>query len=382
VSDFMIYNWTYDDIKKDFDVIKKFINEEKDSNKKNYYKYILNKMEEEYSCIFVSEHLPKLSSQSYMIDLNSDYLSNKRYYEFINIFDEIINSNDELFNMCCDKYLSIRKFESYMIPDKKCVEMVSSVFMNLDEKFSKIYNKFYKNIGTSLKFAPHLDNIDDDVSDGFSIFISILNKHYILVRDELGISKPINLAHECGHVLALDYNSENYYNTLNNFFDEIPSLFFEMIFEYENAYKYDSLSTSLFNIEKIYSLKDSTDKMLLHDCLINEWINNNYEVNNNLLNILSNKHDINRCDFFDLVKSSICSNGKYIVGYVVALNLFHIYKQDKKEAFKLLRTLLKLQYKDAYIVINQIINYDYVNEEVYTLLKTASEDVQKKLTLK
>jgi hypothetical protein len=378
----MTYNWTYDDINKDIENIKKIINEENDSNKKNYYKYILNKMEEEYSCIFVSNHLPKYSSQSYMIDLNSDYLSNRRYYEFINIFDEIINNNDELLNTCFDKYIGIKKIDSYMIPDKKCVSMVNDVFMNLDEKFTKIYKNFYKNIDTSIKFSKKLDTIDEDVSDGFNIFISILNKHYILVRDELGIRKAINLAHECGHVLGIDYIPENYYNTVNNFFNEIPSLFFELIFEYESANKYDFFGTSLFNIEKLYFLKDSTDKILLHDCLIDEWKNNDYEVDNKLLNILNKKYEINRNDFYDLVKSLICDNGKYIIGYMVALNLFHIYKQDKNEAFKLLRTLLKLQHKDAYIVINQIINYDYINEEVYTLLKTTSEDVQKKLTLK
>ena len=378
----MIYNWTYDDIKNDLEKIKKIIDDEKDSNKKNYYKYILNRMEEEYSCIFVSNHLPKLSSQSYMIDLNSEYLMNNRYYEFINMFNDLLNKNDKLFNLCCDKYLSLKHIDSYMIPDKKCVEMVSDVFTNLDEKFSNIYKNFYKNINTSIKFSKKLDNIDEDVSDGFNIFISILNKNYILVRDELGISKPINLAHECGHVLAINYCPENYYNTINTFFDEIPSLFFELIFEYEYSYKYDSLSTSLFNIEKIYFLEDSTDKILLHDCIVEEWKNNNYEVNNNLLNILNNKYKINRNDFLNIIKSSICTNGKYIIGYVTALNLFHIYKQDKNEAFKLLRTLLKLQYKDSYLLINQIINYDYINEEVYTLLKTASEDVQKKLTLK
>ena len=258
--------------------------------------------------------------------------------------------------------------------------MVSNVFFNLDDKFSELYNEFYKNINYSVKFSNKNDEFTDN--DGCFMYVGLVDKSYILVKDEKGISKPINLAHECGHMLSYRYNIEKMYKRKDEFLTEVPALFFELIFDYECASKYDSLSTSIFNLEKYYFITDECDKILNHEDIINEWSNNNYEINNNLYNNLKEKYNISRNEFIKYSKSDLDYNGKYVIGYIVALNLFHIYKQDKHFAFSLLRTLLNMQDIDTYLSVNHLINYDYVKEELDILLNVASQDIQKKLTLR
>ena len=374
----MIYDWSYEDIKKDIDKINKIINNEENMYKKSLYKYILDRIEEEYSCVLVNNHLPKMGMQTYMIDLNSSYLSNRRYYELIDNLNVIINNNEKLYNDILVYYLNNKK-ESYSISDKKCVEVVSEVFLNLDSKFSNLYREFYKNIDKSVKF----DNSDDcEDYDGFCINIGILNKNYVLIKEKKGMPKCINFAHECGHVLAYRLDPYKVYKTHDEFLEEVSSIFFELVFEYEYSYKYDSLSTSIFNFETYHSILSVNNKLLSHKRIIDEWINNDYEVTDNYYSILKDKYNLNRKDACDIIKCNIVSEGKYNIGYLVALYLLHKYKQDKNEALMLLRTILNMREKDSYIVINQLLNYDYINEEVNVMLNSVKEDMKKRLTLR
>ena len=372
--------WTYDDIKKDIDGSRKIIDLEKNIHKKELYKYILDKTEEEIFCTMTDSLLPNDTLKSSMFNLKNSYIANNRYYEIINKFGNIIKQNEKLFDECFNIYCNLDDIEYANISNRQCIDMVSSIFLNMDNKFSKLYSEFYKNIYSSVRFT----NDDNELHgiDGFCIYIGLLDKSYILVRDDIGVAKPISLAHECGHMLSYKFNAEKSYKRKDEFLTEVSSLFFEMIYTYENAYNYDSLNTSLFNLEKYYFMLSECNKLLFHKYIIDEWTSNNYEINKILYSNIKNKNNINRKEFIDIVRSNIDFNGKYIIGYVVALYLLHIYKEDKNSAFMLLRIMLNLQDNDTYLSINNLIDYNYVNDELDIMLKTIFKDVQKKLTLR
>lgn len=93
---------------------------------------------------------------------------------------------------------------------------------------------------------------------------------------------------------------------------------------------------ALSSLGKFSGINIYSKKLLQHKLIIECWQNNDYEVDKNFYGDLRN-NKINRNQFKESINTDIEDEGAYVVSYMVALELFSIYKQDKKSALQILK---------------------------------------------
>ena len=93
--------------------------------------------------------------------------------------------------------------------------------------------------------------------------------------------------------------------------------------------------------------------------VVNLWKDNNYAYNRELLKTLKEKTGLTQNVVKNILNTSITDNGTYIFSYAIAVKLFRIYKQDKKEAIRLLKKIIAIPYdKIIEVELRKIIRVD------------------------
>ena len=206
------------------------------------------------------------------------------------------------------------------------IELVDEFYKSITKEIYNHYKKFNKNF---IKFDPR-----KDVDDGSIYSFPILNKKYIEVGTKGDKRKMLHtLAHECGHAVGDFINPERVMN--DDFFDEIESLFFELIGEdffskelNDNAFKDYQRST-------MYGFYQNTKDTLSYKNAISK-VFNNMGGNKKPLDLLDEYLDRDGVEDVDIE-----GNVKYIFSYIIALELYETYRQDKEQAIYLLKKLIK-----------------------------------------
>ena len=211
------------------------------------------------------------------------------------------------------------------LSNKDVVELVDEFYKSTTKEIYDYYKKYDKNF---IRFDPK-----KDVDDGSIYSFPILNKKYIEVGTMGDKRKMLHtLSHECGHAVGDFINPERATN--DDFFDEIESIFFELIgdeffgkelnndifkdYQRETMYGYyvttkDTLSYKSV-LTKVFAKINGKNKPLeLVDDYLNEDGNDDIDIENSV---------------------------KYIFSYIIALELYDIYRQDKELAIHLLKKLV------------------------------------------
>ena len=371
--------WTFNDIEEDIKKIKEIVDNENDLYKKVQYKFLYDKLLEEFSIYRYNISGVRLTTQELLNEQYRIYSANGRYYELIEILNSFMTKN----KLLCESILSnflLATIDEKEISNGECISLVNDFYTSTDDKFSKLYINMAKS--TSINFVKKNHMLESSNFDGFCLYVGVLNKHYILVRDEVGIRKVINLSHELGHGIASEYNPMYVYKFLDEFSIEYPSMFFELAFSQTVTHNINPLETALFNMEKYEFYKELVGAFLKHKLLIDEWISNGYNMDNNYYRKVKDKYGLNRSDVRYILSLQITDEGKYITGYMMALNLLNIYKQDKKEALILLRMLLNSTSVDTYMSSIPLFgDFKRVEVELTNILKQTEEDSKKRLLL-
>ena len=197
----------------------------------------------------------------------------------------------------------------------------------------KIYGYYSKMEKEQDKYLNLLDELG--TGEGNTYSVPFLNKRYIWVGTE-GSNKDMlsTLTHEYGHGIATFINPFRYAN--NDFFIEIESLFFEYIgldYYYHATndpfyknYLEDMINYNYWEARKIIALKKSNDKTF--NFMTDE------ESANKLCNRFMRKEKI---DFGSINPERTM---KYLFSYIIAVELFETYKEDKELAFNLLEKIV------------------------------------------
>lgn len=252
------------------------------------------------------------------------------------------------------------KEKEFKLSNKDLIEILNDFFKNAtDKKTYELFLKIYKDNKKSI----HIIN-KENYYPGDTLYIEYFNKTYIQIYKSNTFDDITTLAHEFGH--AIQYNTNyniNYFKNLSAYV-EIISVFFELLaneYFYKTEFKNNAILSEydLF-IDNIGSCKDLKEEFkILNKVSIKDYENKlilKERINNYIKEL-----PINYINYFiDLIPSDFYI---YSFAFIVASNIYNIYKKDKEFAFLILYEIINIDLR-----INA---YEYYQElEKLDLLKT------------
>ena len=220
------------------------------------------------------------------------------------------------------------------LSDDELIGLTHDFYKSTDKYFYNKYLSFEKNKDRVLNI-----NRDKDCEEGFILAFPISHSKYIEVgADGFSESILVSLAHEIGHYIGSKINEGRYF--AEDVFVEIESLFFELI---SNEYYYKVLGNKKFKenlIDHAYSYHDYAKRIMAYKRVHDKVFEDLYKLDKpyEYFGTLSKQDK----DFKDI---DVDYRMKYLVSYLVATELFEIYKDDKEKALHLLREIIKPNHK-------------------------------------
>lgn len=378
----MLKNWTEESKQKDIDKLLELAKGEKNPIKRAYIMQVIDKTRRNFESEKMGDFVLKKTYNQLLIDLLEEFIGQQRYYallyKFSELFEEyemVIQTNVETLNS-----IDTNSYEKNL-SDSEAFTLVHDFFMDTDDTFSKLFSKYINDKYTTIKFSKDEPLLNEYNCDGLDFFIDILHKNYILVRDKDGYYKSSILAHEIGHALSFLYEPKSHYTYQNTFLNELPSLFFELAFNNDVVGKLCSMSSAEHALSSLENRIGDTEYILLHELIIDEWKANEYKANNDFYRNIKYGHGLGKSAVLKAIHTSIIDDGEYIFSYMLALHLLNIYRQDKKEALKMLRCILKSYNEDSLITINTVLpNMNGIRSEIDLINTNFEKEVVKLLT--
>ncbi len=376
----MKYNWCYNDIEKEINKLSVMAKEEKDLIKKSYYLRVIDQV----SCLLVNNKDVRITNNQKMNEIINSFNYYCRYYSLIDLYNSTLYKYNKKTERIVNTYDSIEEpelFDYRYITHDEALALNYEFFSKTDEEIFKYFNILYKDRYKSIKFSKNDPTLRDTKDDGNCLFIDGVRKNFININDIQGLSKVVNLAHECGHAVANLFIG-NIYDVKDDFLTELASIFFELAFHNDIGENIDSFENTLLQFEKMNYFNYISDSLLCHQELIESWKYNEYNVSTNFYRYLKDKYKLKKYDVKECLNTNIETSGPYIISYMVALELLHIYKENKKEAMNILkRILIKIKSNDSLDIISEFIpNFTNFNLEIEQLQdKTEREFIKKKI---
>lgn len=346
----MRYFWDDKTLYKASEKLAKLINSTKDEVEKaqlrTYYD-ALNNFYYAYYC-GITENV-SLSNQRRMISIGNDFTGYSRYYSIVqNFYKSGQDIEDRLYkwDSIVDNAIlkgKIEPIKSKKISHERTISLVKSFYESFDyelfEHFMKIYNDRY----TSFHFSDPIGYMGSFAnSSGDCLFVGGINKNFINVQNSFGSKKVTDTIHECGHGISNFINPLASVDETENFFCEVESIFPELVALFTNYGDFDSLESAVNNYDCLTTYYSCAKNLTLHECLFSAWEDNEYKVDKNFFDSISSKYKISKKSFKSILETSITFDGLYVLSYATALELYHIYKSNKKEALELYKEIIRI----------------------------------------
>ena len=321
----MKYYWDSKNLREDVKLLEKMFEEEKDIRKREDLLFYIA----EAKSLILDEEAP--SSEE-----DNDYFNTMT--NLVPLFEPYYSYIDEY----------RKTFDSYI--DELIIDEPSKKKMNLKkEEMMELIREFYGSVGGFL--YPHFDKLfkerhnmirfqKEDLEYATTIIVPGLNKPYMTI-EEPNAKNYRNilsmLVHELGHGISAQICPERYLRD-DSFLKEIETTFLEFI---SNDFFAKELSDDAFyedEVERIVGGHSTAEDILLSK----RAVDLRYELGNpskeKILKII--KDDILRSIIETKGDLSLDDDIKYLFSYIVAIELYEIYRQDKKEALNILKEII------------------------------------------
>lgn len=337
----MKYWWDSKDLRKDLKELEKMFNKETNPKEKEIMSFYIWHTKN----LIIDEELEAFNQESEESYL--DYLSRtvplfEIYYPYITHYKKTVS-----------KFLS-NNYELYsedtrQLSHDAIIELVHEFFKSTN---FNIYNKFleiYKRKHKLIRF------LNDDELEGKMIFVPGVNKPYISLTNNTSNYKEalINTTHELVHGITALINPERYVSN-DCFYSEIETTFFELIANdyFSNQlndrgfydYERKRIEAEYYIADEILEYKNLVDRRFIlgnpsEDEFL-EMVSNNYQKQLLITNPETN---------FEI-------DIKYLFSYIVAIELYELYKKDKNSAFEVLNEIIaKSKYESEYTNITRMV---------------------------
>ncbi len=223
---------------------------------------------------------------------------------------------------------------------KDIIELLHDFFKNgtnkeIYELFSKIYKENIKNIH-------FLDNFETNYL-GETIFLDYFKKTYIQVFKRNSFEDLTTFAHEFGHAIQFNLNFKNSLFKELNTYIEIISVFFELIcneyFAKTELKKPSTINSYYILDENLENAKNLNNEFILLNAISITPFENKIQLRKNIDELAEN---LSQDDVNNIMYLKPGSDYIYVFAFLVATNLFTIYKMDRDKAFYLVNKIINL----------------------------------------
>lgn len=358
----MYYSWGNKDFVKSLSLLRKMIASETNEDKKYYLESILAHESNLYFTEFdaSSIYIKDPSNKEKLLNIASNLNFYEREYKVLASYAEML---DSIFGSIEELTPDVESFDEEItrtyVKHDELLEIAKDIIGNMDDEFYKIYMNFYKDRFKSVKFYGVDDPLAKAEVNGDSNYIDQVNRIFVRVKNSIGVDKIACFLHEFGHITSMVTNPQKWHLCSSSFYDEIESTFFELVamFEIRGDFPEDQINLYLYDF--LFSKMDDLNILNWQRVVVNLWKDNNYAYNPELLKTLKEKTGLTQNVVKNILNTSITDNGTYIFSYAIAVKLFRIYKQDKKEAIRLLKKIMAIPYdKIIEVELRKIIRVD------------------------
>lgn len=368
----MRYRYTDEDIKKDIEVLEEMMDKSKN---KAYYKKIIDDITTSLNETYLCNIIVNQPNNAAMFDLLDKYYKDKRYYDLLELFGlETRADTARLY-----KEAMFTEFQQEYYKHEDCMTIVHDFYKNLDSELYDAFLNIYNNRYKTIRFNRDVDPVNGMESDGYCMFVDKLYKNYITVRSEYGINKLISLAHECGHGIFNILNPKAYTLRIDHYSTEIATLFLEQVFSYEVLNALAPFESAYINLENLNDNRVKAYYLGCHDRMIESWKECNNKVDKYFFRSVKDKTKLTREQTLEAMALSICDDGIYLVGYMVSLELFNMYKKDKEKTLYLLKQMEAAKPCDTLIMLDKYMpKYTHIGEEIDSINENMCKQLLKR----
>ena len=341
----MLKKWNVKDVIRQQKMLQTLIDKETDLTRKDYLTYVL---EDTNSFIRqMTEDMPEYRSLRVNKLYNTffDTISHQRYYSIVSDFlfslddkAEEIQVADDLVDKRLKPKNNYKNLGSIKATPEEVFAHTAEFYKAIDPEIRDWFLEVEKN--SLLAVSKRSNSILENDCNGITYFIDGVKANLIIVRRNETEKMYGTMVHEYGHAVKniVDPTAVNYEGY--DLFDEIPSIFMELLAYEENMPGYskemmDYLKYRAFGI--YFNFAYQLDN---HAYIAYQYERANYETTSTFYRRLKSEEDIDIEDYRKSLDRTIFDDGAYVLSYITALELLHIYREDKREALKLFKKIL------------------------------------------
>jgi len=375
----MNYYWGKKAFLEEIKKIKDMIEKETNPEKLAFLRSSLNSTRNLYFQTFEDISAPKNKLYNSLYDAAMTYSTYPEYYSLVSKFsDSLLDYQDKFSSI--ETLLDLRtngngdfnKIGDCFISKERNVSLVKLFYENLDDELNSYFQEIYKDRYSSIRFlsSNYEGKILDSNDYGIDYYINATKKNFIAVRNTQNIGANVCLTHECGHAIHNLMNPEKNYWDTDYLLWELPSIFMELLNLEENVGNFDEKIINVYKYSTLCRYYDFADVFSEQVNFIKYWKKFKYKYDKDTISKINEFYPKEIID--DLFQSGFSDSITYPVSYILALELLHIYKQDKKEALKILKKLMTMpDMFDSYTYANSILEFN-------NNAKTECEDILNK----
>ncbi len=385
----MEYNWGIKDLKEAKEKLKIILKKEKNKNTKNYIKSLIKRLndyiaEEELSLHPSQEKISVPEEVAYdqtLANIEYDLSSCHEYYSLVSFFahttDAMQDKIEEIESILSQRLTpddGYSKITGATITNEKALSLTSQFYNGFSPELSLVFQNAFAQRNSSIRFV---DNVEEDCVAN-STYIDIVKRYFISITKTDDLSKLYTFIHEYGHVISYILNPKSMYFSSEFAFDEVASLFPELVAQYENIGNYDKAQVAFESYVTFILYRNKAINLDAHRYFIKLWNDNNRNTDDTYMEKIK-ELEFDEETFTDAIETVIDDEGTYIISYMVALELLHIYKQDKQRALEIFERFLKTPYTEslrAYLESEFTIG-SHLQEETEYLIDNFKKELKK-----
>ena len=366
--------------------LESLIEQETDIKRKLYLEKVLDISNKLFYETFINFPRPNVTAKQRLTNILDSSFCYGRYYSIVSNFFDNISSHIDSIDSIAEKLEQIDANGNFdflntgaTISNVEILSLVDKFYQQFDKELYDYFLEVYRDRENYLRFLSLKEN-DNCKTDGNTLFIDGVRKNFITIYETTPISTFECTVHEYGHAIANLINPEVAYADREDFFAEVASIFPELVALYENNGNFDEIQILYSLYSTLVTYVNNAEYLCLHTPVINAWSDNKHIMGSIFFDELDKNYDIDDECFEEILSTTIEDQGVYVISYVVALELFNIYKRDKKKALDLFKKFLKYPANEdilAFVVENISIN-KHAQEEAGLVLSKFNKELNKR----
>ncbi len=345
----MIYTWKDKDFERYINMLPNLIENETDVKKRCYLLKVYDVSKQMMLDRFSSMHEYPETVRQRMFTINNERIFYGRYYTLIQEFydkvtpllDKMHSVEDkitDLFGEDCD----IAQVTGSYLSNGKALSLTAAFYECFDKEIKPCFDEVFEDRFNFLRFLKTPSSAGRRESDGTTLFIDGVRKNFITIKKSKEADKVYTMIHEYGHATKNLYNPSSSYSSDDGLFVEVDGIFPELVAMHENIGNINPLYVAFNKYATLVNYLEYADYLTLQTALINCWKENGRKNNATFRKQVEDYYNVDKDMLRDIVNSSIFDEGVYVMSYLVAIELLHIYKKDKEQAINLYNQFLSL----------------------------------------